>query len=131
MRKKQVEDYIPKALVALESCEIMSKGLIPKEFKGYIASFGAAIITNGLLPAIAFYQDQGEAKKKRNSLMKAILYIIDEDGHNHQSLMVYVNDRQQDRAEIKDKIMAAAVALKLAMRTFEFTEKEADDNASA
>lgn len=131
MRKRQVEEYIPKALNTLESCEIVSNGAMPKEYKGYIASFGAAIITNGLLPAIAFYQDQGEAKKERNKLMQAILHIIDEDCCNDKSLMDYVNNRPQDRTEIEDEIMAAAVALKLAMRTFEFSDKEADDNASA
>ncbi len=137
MRKKQVEEYIHQALKALEDCEIVSpQGIIAKEYKGYISSFGASIITNGLLPAIAFFQGQSGKKNDPNELLKAILYIINSKDNElpesqSTSLLDYVIKNMDNKAEIQEEIMAAAVALKLAMRTFQFSSEEADNHASA
>ncbi len=139
--KTRVEEYIPKAIIAVRECITEGKDEIAKEFNGYISSFGAAIIQSGLIPAVAFYSSKkqeekdkkekdGEDKDRRN-LMKAIYAIVyyddiddvDDDCEKIQGdellkkLMEIKDDKNRFYNE-KEKIMDAATALKLAIRTF-------------
>lgn len=104
--KKRIENYIPSALNALEEVGIVKNGEFPKEYNGYISSFGASIRQAGLLATILFYNaEESSATGDRKKIIKAIEKIID------------VNNLQNNldkKAQIED----AAVALKLAIRTF-------------
>lgn len=147
---RKINDLIPKAITAVETnlWDNQNKH-IPKEYKGYISSFGASIIQTGLLATIAFYQKdpRNETGVKRSNILSAILdLIIPKDrSNNHQkknALMIYVleqtlkkntNDSITDVSITnidKEKMLTmerdiknALIALKLALRTFKIEEK--------
>ena len=49
--------WIEKAIIALQDQKIVIENEFAGEYKGYISSFGAAIIQSGLLPAVIFYEN--------------------------------------------------------------------------
>lgn len=107
--RNRIENYIPRALEAIEKFNIANSGEVPKQFNGYIASFGASIRQAGLLATVLFYaNEQSNAEKDRKKVIKAIEYIIEDE--------IVKNNRveQSMRAKVED----AAVALKLSVRTF-------------
>jgi CRISPR-associated protein Cmr5 len=129
---RQIENLIP---FALESAELLKneKGKIPNEYSGYIASFGASVIQAGLKPAIAFSERKSsKSSEDRSKLMEAVCYIImKQKGDNpdlvddSKSLLKYVLKYESaGNTMIKDYVLDAATALKLAIRTFEFEPKE-------
>jgi CRISPR-associated protein Cmr5 len=102
---RQVEAYIPKALEAIKSLNIANeKGEVAKQFNGYIASFGASIRQAGLLPTVLFYSNaNSNAEKEREKVVQAIEQII---------------APAQLTQENRTKVEHAAIALKLAIRTY-------------
>ncbi len=112
---------------------------IPKQFKGYISSFGASIIQAGLLPTLAFYSDANKAKGDRSMLIPALIWILDKnknlkpDESVITALDIIVKDEKklpdqmnilfnwllkQNSEMLRKELMDAAIALKLALRTF-------------
>ena len=129
--KTRVEKYIPFAIKAAKNLIANKDNKIPKEFNGYISSFGAAIILSGLIPAVVFYSEKGGAVSDRQNLMKAIYAIINEtedyNNINSNSLLDFLMEIKDDKKKFdyqKEKIMDAATALKLAVRTFDLVDKE-------
>ena len=120
------DEMINKAVDALQSTGIVVGGLYSKEFKGYISSFGAAVIQSGLLPAVIFYEDNGNSDEERSLLIRAIVVILnDEMGYNIQSAFsefIRINDRNKQK--LTEDVSKAAVSLKLALRIFEKRDNE-------
>jgi len=107
--KKRIEEYIPRALEAIEKYEISKNGEVPKQFNGYISSFGASIRSSGLLATTLFYDnEQSKSEEDRKKVIQAIEYIIDDEIIKNNSVA----------KETKAKVEDAAVALKLSVRTF-------------
>ncbi len=89
---KRIDELIPAAINAIKENHIPGKesGIVPNEYKGYIDTFGAGIVQNGLKPAVIFFATAGgkpgesitsDPEKQgiyenRNKLMKAILQVI-------------------------------------------------------
>ena len=89
MSKKRIEEYIPKALEVVEE-EFKSK-VIPKEYNGYISSFGAGLVQSGLKPTVAIYEnknDKDKTQQDRTKLPKMILKII-EPNSSESSLLTF------------------------------------------
>jgi len=121
--KNRVENYLPAALEAVEKIILDGdpNGTVPRPFKGYISSFGAAVIQTGLLPAIAFYSVKGGAEEERGKVIKAIRYILQTNkviDDNIESLLKFLVDNKENSEYYKDYVMDAATALQLALRTF-------------
>lgn len=132
--KKLVEQYIPKAIEAVKEklCNDAQKTKVFEEYDGYAASLGAAIITSGLKTAISFYTDPAKEKKGDNKkpyrykLLQAICYVLHENGEhtisceNKTGLLdnVRVLNASDAEKEMKQKILAASIAVKLALRGF-------------
>lgn len=107
--RKQIESYIPKALDAIESLKIAENGEVPRQFNGYIASFGASVRQAGLLATVLFYSnEQSKSEEERKKVVEAIESIIG------ISLSNINNIDRTTRSKVED----AAVALKLSVRTF-------------
>ena len=77
---KKVEKYFPCILKKVKEefeREINNSG-IPSEYKGYISTFGAMVIQNGLIPALAYFEktDTNEKgnRKKIVSVIKSFFY---------------------------------------------------------
>ncbi|MCK9234280.1 MAG: type III-B CRISPR module-associated protein Cmr5 [Bacteroidales bacterium] len=133
---KTIEKILPIAIEAVENHVLVSPdnnepGKVPKEFNGYISSFGASIIMSGLLPTIVFFSQKGRSKGDRNSVISAIEEIINEQNldilTSNNSLLKTVKDNVNNRAKterLQNKIQEAAIALKLAIRIFPKSQKE-------
>ncbi len=125
--KQRVEKYIPEAIESIEN-NILENNKVKSQFKGYISSFGAAIIQTGLIPAVAFYSVQGDADAERQKLIEAIKKILNENDEtilSNQSLLSFLIEKFESNDNMnlwKEKIMDAATALKLAVRTFEMDD---------
>lgn len=119
---KKLDKLIPLALDSAEG-HLATNGEIPKEYKGYIASFGA-MVRSGLRPAIAFYESKSaDAAQDRSKLTRAILDVVTKyrnDKSEYDSLMNYVLN--SNSSTVKKDILDAATALKLAIRTFKLKE---------
>lgn len=112
--KKRIESYIPKALESIKACKIANEnGEVPKQFNGYISSFGASIRSAGLLATTLFYtNEQSNSQEDRSKVIKAIEYIIEEE---------IIQDGRVSKAK-RAKVEDAAVALKLSVRTFKLIQ---------
>lgn len=108
--RRAVEQYIPEAIKAIEELKIVNgNDEVAKQFNGYIASFGASVRQAGLLATVLFYGNaNSSAEKEREKVVKAIELMIGHDIINNNSV------EKSTRAKVED----AAVALKLAIRTY-------------
>ncbi|MGE5340832.1 MAG: type III-B CRISPR module-associated protein Cmr5 [Candidatus Omnitrophota bacterium] len=140
---KRIAELIPAAIDAIKRNGIPNENKkVPNEYKGYIDTFGASIVQNGLIPAIIFFETAGGKEgasitddkekegiyKNRNKLMKAILDVIlkKEEG-KFPTLFEYVKARQGEKVaekQIRQKVVDAAIAIKLALRTFAIEKKD-------
>ena len=113
--RKQVERFIPKALAAVEFCQIANgRGEVPKQFNGYISAFGASIRQAGVLATWLFYGNpQSNSEEDRAKVLQAIEHILEKE--------VVTNHRKLNAT--RDEIEDAATALKLAVRTFKLTKE--------
>lgn len=122
MSTKYIQKIIPTAIQAAEE-HLVNNGKISSEFNGYISSFGASIISAGLLPSIIFYSQQGESKE-RQKIIAAIEQILRTHGYPDIHLLRKVEElfkgenKQAEINRLTEKIFDAAIALKLAIRTF-------------
>ncbi|ABR54022.1 CRISPR-associated protein, Cmr5 family [Methanococcus vannielii SB] len=126
MGKKEIEKYIPQALQLIGE-HIASNGKVDNEYSGYISSFGASIIQSGLIPAVAFYSQpgkEGNVKDNRNKLMNVIYCLIHEKDNCDNKLL---NDVISGTVS-KEEVLDAAIATKLALRTFERVEPKKGEN---
>jgi len=142
---KRIDKLIPIAIKAISENKIPGlDNKVPNEYKGYIDTFGASIVQNGLIPAIIFFET-AEGKKEesfsidsekkgiydnRNKLMKTIRQVIREKemedcGAGPETLFQYIMTKKGHNIEekqIRQDIVDAAIAVKLALRTFAFTK---------
>ncbi len=122
---KNIEKYIPVALRALENNNIgiVDHGKIDGTYNGYISSFGASIITSGLLPTIIFYSKKAENNREadRSKIIKALEFMLKDTSVNiltdDETILNKVQSNFSDN-HLKQKIQECAVALKLAIRTY-------------
>ncbi|MCB0385065.1 MAG: hypothetical protein KDD43_06710 [Bdellovibrionales bacterium] len=95
---------------------------IPKVYKGYIASFGTIIKQSGAFPAVVlFSQDSDRAEASKKPITKAIFKLLKEnsdiDTTGFEELLRLARENQSS-AIFRKELLNAAVALKLALRTF-------------
>jgi len=126
MNKAEIDRYLPQAYLALQEFGIAKSGKVSGTFRGYISSFGASITMGSLRAAIAFHSQQNNALLPRDSLMKALYYLITEPASvaevESTSLLRYVFDHPEKEAEITEHIYNASIALKLAMNMYVIAE---------
>ncbi len=110
--RSRIETYIPLALEAVRRVHIAdSHGNVPSQFNGYIASFGASVRQAGLVATVLFYQNSSGSEQDRSKVIRAIEHILGQEIIQNDIAVV-------NRDEVDD----AAVALKLAVRTFNLTK---------
>lgn len=145
MSKKRIDSYLPFAHKALIECKIADNNEIVKTYRGHISTFGAAITMGSLIAAVAFFsankdddQKSGSKKVDRPKLMHAIHYILlaseekglqDCNGNSLFNMICGLSKNEMD--DIKDKVLDAAVALKLAMNLFVLKAETAEGNHGA
>lgn len=132
MNKRKVEKLIPIAIECIEKTKliIVKENKIPKEFNGYISNFGASIIQSGLMATVAFFEAKDtKSNQDRGKLTKLILNVINkEKDRNFEidekiNLLDYILKNKSKKNIVKEEVINAAIAIKLAMRVFEFTDE--------
>jgi len=147
----KIEKLLPYALNAAQKFITIDEGKlsVPKQFKGYISSFGASVIQSGLMPTLAFYSDAKKAKGDRSLLIPALIDILfqnesypidievqkaldtldkdkDKDmkpiAHHFFDWLLKTNGKNPEK--LRKELMDTSIALKLALRTF----REDDNN---
>jgi CRISPR-associated protein Cmr5 len=131
---KNIEKILPKAIDAVPKFVLNEKtNEVPKEFNGYISSFGASLISGGLLPTIVFFSQEGKAKGDRTSVIRALEFILfsyhPDLLYKEANLIETVKDmieKGTTQNRLIDKLQDAAIALKLAIRIFPKSKKESN-----
>lgn len=119
MNKERVNDWLIPAKNALEHKDfgIVSNGTIPKSFRGYISTFGAAVIMGSLPTAVAFFSEKGGAENDRPKLLQQMWFVITGKENNPKEILDYVC--KNNTHELQEQFADASVAIKLAMNFFE------------
>ena len=115
MGKRRIEKFIPKAMEAIEKHGIAKDGTVPRQFNGYISSFGASIRMAGIVPTVLFFKNSDNAEEAREKVVEAIETILGES--------LIDDDNLPNRRVGRDAIEDAATALKLAVRTFKLSKE--------
>lgn len=126
MDKNRINKLLPMAV------EVIAEKLtepIPNEFRGYIASFGAAVTMGSLPAAVAYYSAASKnAKEDRTKLPVMILKVLKEENSSieDETLFSYVtSDRaEKNPFETKEDVLHAAIAIKLGLNLFEIESKD-------
>ena len=119
------------AMQELKENELFKDSLnaVPKEYKGYVSSFGPSVIQSGLLPTIMFYENSKSAVKGgKKEILNILSGILKKTGKyknmsNSLTLKELTMDKIKNKAEYDDlvnDVLDAYTALKLSMRTFKF-----------
>lgn len=139
----KTETLLPSALDAVKNYIVTDGDLsVPKQFKGYISSFGASVIQSGLMPTLAFYSDAKKAKGDRSMLIPALIFILFQKKRFevdvelektildiakkeielpkviHEVFNWLMKTNEQNPEKLRKELMDASIALKLALRTF-------------
>ncbi len=138
MNKQRIDTMITTAYKVLGSTGIAVNGKIPKGFRGQTATFGAAVTTGTLLSAILFFSQKGNAAVDRTKLMDAIYEILKQvnpgatgdAGNLYRFAVKEINSTKGDTA-VKELILDAAIALKLAMNLYELDESGNEEEGGA
>lgn len=116
--------------------DTIKKDGIPSEYKGYISTFGAMVLQNGVLPALAFFEkndnNANQSREKIADIMKE--YLVQKDGMFSKYKNEYKNkklvelivaeikkENEYDREKlriIENKLIDISIATKLALRTY-------------
>ncbi len=138
---KNIQKYIPGAIEVAEK-HLAKNGKISEKMNGYISSFGASVISAGLLPTLVFFSQKGESEG-REKLVKVLEALLKKEGmlNSDEQLLKKVKDlvkpvdnttdkvaqEAQNKAELNkltDDIYRLIVALKLAIRIFPKSKKQ-------
>ena len=144
MNKKRVNDMLLTAKEALKDCEIVDRNdKIDATFRNQISSFGAAVVMGSLPAAVAFFSAKNNSSTDRQNLMKAIYYCIkvfespieqkatakkEASGKTARDVLEYVCRNYS--YELKEKVIDASIAIKLAMNFYELDPKGKENEKS-
>jgi len=122
--KKRIEKYLPTAMDIIEKVKIANEnGNVNSKFNGYFSSFGAAIVLSGVKSALAFYSNKKTAKERVKILQAIYMLIIEsEEVPEETALLKYYIANENSDPLLKQKILDAATALKLAVRTYKLVD---------
>lgn len=129
MDKNRINQLLP---IAVEVIEKELTEPIPNEFRGYIASFGAAVTMGSLPAAVAYYSAASKnAKEDRTKLPVMILEVLKKENTaitaiKETTLFEYVTSFKNDNESfaIKEDVLHAAIAIKLGLNLFEIESKD-------
>jgi len=140
MNQKRIDEMIPVALQLLENPLESFKKMKSDKYKiisGYasaIDAFGPSVIQAGILKTLAFYmKESGGTDKKDKTDKRVILELIKEvmkkvyplrpELEQKNLLEIYIEETREkstiDKLRLKDIILEAATACKLAKLSFE------------
>ena len=116
MNKKNIDRLIPQAISKLNTL-VEEDGKIDKKNQGYLASFGPIALQSGIVKSVAIYADKSDSNRARREVLDIMFSLID------MSVDEYISqDSNATDYKLRQKILEANIACKLAIRTFELKE---------
>jgi len=127
---RKIEYLIPAALQAIDEVLVKKYGkeTIPSGYQSAISGFGTTIIQMGLLPTLAVYDDdEGGSQISRKALLLALTHVLKlDDKFRHKDSLAldksllhqYVDKSKPEREHLKEHLLHASLAFKLAIRTY-------------
>lgn len=130
---KRTEQYLPFAFEAIKNVQWPDGGKTVKltegsnisaVYKGYISSFGANIIQTGIKTAVYFYEAKESGSSGNKKLITACIHYILQraEGNSNPETAGNLSSRFANEnvnlEQLAQKVMDAATALKLAIRTY-------------
>ncbi len=128
---KKVNLLIPKAIKAIEN-QFGNNAKVPNEYRNYLASFGTVVRMSGIETAVAIYSKGSngiEDKSKVILMIYDVLYLKEGEKNkidNVRCHMLKLIEKDESKYKIKDSILEAAIALKLALNFFELEVSDRD-----
>jgi len=133
MNKRRVETMIVAAmdLLAGDAGLVDAEGKIASRFNGYVASFGPCVVQAGLLQTLAFFgradrDEQADAEGRDRKLVVRLMgrtldragYFAGTGDSLFENVKAAIRADPARRSRLRALVLEAAVACKLAMRTF-------------
>lgn len=131
---RKIAHLIPAALQAIDQVLLASEpsGRIPKGYQGAIAGFGVSLLQMGLLPTLAVYTDEDHnADINRQKLLQVLQKILMHEQckfagkqllGRESSLLLDALQPGFPQAALRDHLIQAATAFKLAIRTYKLSD---------
>lgn len=128
MNKIAIDRNLPYAYKAIIDAEISKDGKVNKSYRGQISTLGAAITMGSIKSAICFFSEKANNNSDvdRSKLLKAISYVLKNSEDTREQykkvddFKVYILNSDLDIEALKEDIINAAIAIKLAMNLFEW-----------
>lgn len=128
MNKIAIDRNLPYAYKAIIDTEISKDGKVNKSYRGQISTLGAAITMGSIKSAICFFSEKANNNSDvdRSKLLKAISYVLKNSEDTREQykkvddFKVYILNSDLDIEALKEDIINAAIAIKLAMNLFEW-----------
>jgi len=127
---KKIEYLLPAAMAAVPA-KLEENGIVLSGYQSAISAFGVSVMQMGLLPTFAVYVDKGsDADISREKLLAALQHILSsaESRYSRKAQLGQMPDLLKEALavrtnpntlrELQEHTLQAAVALKLAIRTF-------------
>lgn len=129
MSKKRINDFLPFAYEGISKTKLYDneKDKVIGNCKAQITSFGAAVNMGSLLSAIVFFSNNNKSKIERVELMKLIYYVIKKGNQDFEEIKSYDLFNYANDNNVKQEILDAAIAIKLAFNLYE-ENTSSDDN---
>ena len=131
MNKQIIDNEIEFAYKAIRDCKICNEeGEIPKNYRGQVSSFGAAILMGSLLQAVAFFSKQGKSSSERPKILNAVFEVMKKNNNaiRQDHLFHYVKaEREKGSAAgmaCQEEVLNAAIAVKLAMNLYKMVDND-------
>jgi CRISPR-associated protein Cmr5 len=125
---KELNKLIPVSIKAIRDKLCDSEGKVASEYNGYISSFGATIKQCGLPITVIMFEGSKGSEKDKSLLLDAIWKVVKGDGSesipNQDRMVDYVKAYNEYATHptgdplMQIRVEQAAIALKLAIRTF-------------
>lgn len=130
MNKTTIDRNLAYAYQGIIDAKISKDGKVNKSYRGQISTLGAAITMGSVKSAVCFFSEKANNNSDvdRSKLLDAIYYVLrnsedtKEKYKNVENLKSYVLNADSDKEVLKEDIVNAAIAIKLAMNLFEWEE---------
>jgi len=131
MNQKRIEKMIPIAMVAIVNLGriLDTEGKLPSNYSGYVDSFGPTVRQSGLMQAVAF-NEKNENRQLINELLFKVIKECEKEtlnafgryGNLKELVASVTTSDNWKKKKLESLVLEAAVACKLAMRTFPKTK---------
>lgn len=124
---KAVNNMLQAADEAIKASPFLINNSINEIYKNYVAQLCVSVVQAGLVPAFAYFKEDTENKEGKTSYILNALAVMlqqpDGDALLQHAQSLY-NNKPAARM-LKQKVINAAIALKIMMKTYTINKKQA------